>query len=250
MDLAEAAHVTVIEAMGVFAKNTSAGFVEKIGGATGTVTGLGHPAFNHVTVTGGATTDDLRLAALAVDAAGFPWCAMLRDEVDDEILPWAEGLGLRRDDETVPVMATTNPSPASWPDELDLVRGAWTVAMHRALLYDAFGLPEAMVDPLVTDALAADPAVDIVTGLRDGVPVTTALAVRVGDGIGVFDVGTSPGERGRGYGAAATWAVMEPAFDAGARLASLQTSPLGQSVYQRLGYEVVAQHRRWDAASS
>jgi hypothetical protein len=246
MGKAHTAHVAVVEAMGVFAAHTTDGFIERVGGATGTVTGLGHPAFNHVTVTGEASADDLRLVALAVDAAGFPWCAMLRDGEDDD--SWAEALGLQPADETVPLMVATHPRPAPWPDELDQARGAWTAGMHRALLYDAFDLPETMVDPLVTEELAADPAVDIVVGLSDGVPVTTAMAVRVGDAIGIFDVATTRDERGRGYGAAATWAVMEPAFAAGVRLASLQTSPLGRSVYERLGYEIVADHRRWDAA--
>jgi len=247
MDLADQAHVTVIEAMGVFAVHTTSGFVETIRGATGTVTGIGHPGFNHVTVTGEADADDLRLAARAVDTAGHPWCAMLRDGVDDAHATWAAALGLQRDAETVPVMAATDPTPSPWPAGLELVRGAWTAAMHRALLCEAFGLPETMVDPLVTDELAADPRVDIVVGLHDGLPVTTAMAVRVGDAVGIFNVGTSLDARGRGYGAAATWAVMEPAFSAGARLAALQTSPLGRSVYERLGYDVVAEHRRWDA---
>lgn len=249
MGVAEDAHVAVIEAMGVFAAHTGDGFVERIGGATGTVTGLGHPAFNHVTVTGSASSDDLRLAALAVDAAGFPWCAMLRDGADDGSVPWAEALGLQRGGETVPLMVATDPIPVPWPDELDLVRGAWTAPMHRALLCDAFELPETMVDPLVTDTLAANPTVDIVIGLSDGVPVTTAMAVTVGDAVAIFNVATTRDMRGRGFGAAATWAVMEPAFDAGVRLASLQTSPLGRSVYERLGYEIVAQHRRWDAVA-
>lgn len=247
MDVAQASHVAVVEAMGVFARHTTDGFVERVGGATGTVTGLGHPAFNHVAVTGAAEPDDLRLAALAVDAAAFPWCAMLRDGVDDGHLEWVEQLGLKRVAETVPLMLATDPTPAAWPEELERVRGAWTAAMHRALVCDAFELPETMVDPLVTDALTADPAVDIVVGLLDGLPVTTAMGVRVGDAVAVFDVATSREMRGRGYGAAATWAVMEPAFAAGATLAALQTSPLGRSVYERLGFHVVAEHRRWDA---
>ncbi len=247
MDLADRAHNCVVEAMGVFALHTASGFVERVGGATGTVTGLSHPAFNHVTVTGRADTDDLRLVALAVDAAGLPWCAMLRDGADDRHVSWAERLGLKRVRETVPVMAATDPTPVPWPTGLELVRGAWTAPMHRALICDAFELPETMVEPLITDELAADPAIDIVVGLDDGLPVTTAMAVRVGDAIGIFDVGTSPHARGRGYGAAATWAVMEPAFAAGVRLATLQTSPIGRSVYERLGYVVVTEHRRWDA---
>ena len=59
------------------------------------------------------------------------------------------------------------------------------------------------------------------------------------------NVATTTDVRGRGYGSAITWEAMQPAFDSGATLAVLQTSPIGQGVYEGLGYEIVATHVRW-----
>lgn len=247
MDLARRAHVAFVDCMAVFCDHIEAGFAKTIGGATTIVTGLDHYGFNSVTPTGEATQDDMRVGAIAVAETGFPWCVMLRQGIDDDHLHWVESLDLTADEETVPLMAATSPRPAAWPEELDLVSGSWTLPAHRALLGDAFDLPKKMIDRLVTDSLGADPSVLTVVGMLEGLPVTTAMSVRVGDAVGVFSVGTTGDVRGRGYGAAITWACMEPAFDDGATMAVLQTSPLGHHVYERLGYEVVATHERWIA---
>jgi ribosomal protein S18 acetylase RimI-like enzyme len=243
----ERAQVSMIRTMAVFADHAPSGFSETIGGATALVTGLPHPIFNSVYPTDGATRDDMQLASAAVAEAGFPWCVVLREGRDDEHLPWVASMALTADDETVPLMAAVDPNPAAWPEELELVRGAWTIAMHRALVCDAFDLPEDLVNPLVTDDLAEDPAVDTVVGILDGLPVTTAMGVRVDDAVGIFSVATIADVRGRGYGSAVTWAAMQPAVADGATMAVLQTSPLGHSVYEGLGYEVVAIHKRWIA---
>jgi hypothetical protein len=60
---------------------------------------------------------------------------------------------------------------------------------------------------------------------------------------GVNWVGTLPGEFGRGYGAAVTWAVVEEGRRRGARFMNLQASPMGERLYRRLGF-VTATHYR------
>jgi hypothetical protein len=46
--------------------------------------------------------------------------------------------------------------------------------------------------------------------------------------------------RSRGYGRAVTTGAIEAAFEAGTDLAWLQASPLGQPVYQAMGFRQVA----------
>ena len=250
MDLGDRAHKGLVDTMGVFGDHTADGWFRYVGTAGLIVTTLPHHAFNTITPTVDTATDDLRIGAIEVAETGYPWCVMLRDGVDDGHLGFAEELGLQRDDETVPLMAATEPRRVPWPDELELVTGSWTLAMHRALLCDAFDLPKSMVDPLVSEALAEDPRFTMVVGLLDGLPVTTASAIHTGDVVGVYSVATSSDVRGRGYGSAITWACMEPGFDAGATLAVLQTSELGHRVYEGMGYEVVATQARYAAPAS
>ena len=69
------------------------------------------------------------------------------------------------------------------------------------------------------------------------------------DGVGFVGwVGTTEAARGRGAGAAITVAATNAAFDRGARLASLQASPMGESIYARLGYRELFNYRLWARA--
>ena len=76
-------------------------------------------------------------------------------------------------------------------------------------------------------------------GYADGVACCTAsLFLAAGTGH-VFDVSTSSGARGRGYGAAMMHAVLQHARGAGARRAGLEASDEGLGVYRRMGFREV-----------
>ena len=110
------------------------------------------------------------------------------------------------------------------------------------LMAESFGAPRDWFDELYTrDAL--DRAGGSAYVLRiDGRPVSTAVSVRTGDAVGIFNVGTPEGERGNGYGAVVTAAAVERAFAAGAAFAYLQSSELAFSVYRRLGFDHVGNY--------
>ena len=82
--------------------------------------------------------------------------------------------------------------------------------------------------------------------ILDGVPVATS-ALCLGPEIGgIYHVGTLPGGRGRGVGAAVTAAAMLDAKNAGRRLASLQSSEMAVNVYRSLGFEAVCDLELYD----
>jgi len=70
----------------------------------------------------------------------------------------------------------------------------------------------------------------------DGRPSATALGVVADDVLGIYNVATVPAARGRGLGALATRLVMRHGADHGARTAVLESSDVGYSLYQRLGF--------------
>ncbi|MGP7996696.1 MAG: GNAT family N-acetyltransferase [Streptosporangiaceae bacterium] len=79
---------------------------------------------------------------------------------------------------------------------------------------------------------------------RAGQPVSLAGVTRqVAGQVRVGPVYTPPGQRGRGYGGAVTWTVSRAARDAGAAQVLLFTdlaNPTSNALYQRLGYQPVA----------
>ncbi|MFB0874507.1 MULTISPECIES: GNAT family N-acetyltransferase [unclassified Sphingobium] len=101
------------------------------------------------------------------------------------------------------------------------------------------------------------PALSVVEkGRRDPPGALTRFAARQGDKIvavselflsdnvaGIYLVATDAGHRRRGLGAAVTAAAIEHGRSKGARIATLQASPLGLPLYRRLGFVVVAEYR-------
>jgi ribosomal protein S18 acetylase RimI-like enzyme len=74
----------------------------------------------------------------------------------------------------------------------------------------------------------------------DGRPVATSLGALLDGIVTIYNVATVPSARRRGAGAAVTIAAMAKARADGARWAILETSEMGRSVYERLGFRHVA----------
>jgi predicted GNAT family acetyltransferase len=82
-------------------------------------------------------------------------------------------------------------------------------------------------------------------GEVDGEIVTTALGVTLNGHVGVFNVGTPPAHRRRGYAAAITARAVADGLAAGAGWAWLQSSTAGYRVYEALGFETVERWQCW-----
>ena len=80
-------------------------------------------------------------------------------------------------------------------------------------------------------------------GYEDGKPVTTASAYVDDRFVGIYAVATLPEARGRGFGAAVTWAatLCRPEMPA-----TLQASSMGRPIYERMGYRTVAEFGVWE----
>lgn len=86
-------------------------------------------------------------------------------------------------------------------------------------------------------------------GRLNGLPVATS-ALFLGAGVaGLYGVASLPEIRGRGIGAALSLAALRDARALGYRLAVLESSPLGYSVYQRLGFHEICRLRSYILAA-
>ncbi len=73
--------------------------------------------------------------------------------------------------------------------------------------------------------------------LKKGKPVGAAVTYRVGNVIGLFDVGVLPSERNRGIGTIVTSFALHTAHKDGASRSILNATPLGEFVYRKLGFQ-------------
>lgn len=111
--------------------------------------------------------------------------------------------------------------------------------------FESIGLP-----PEETDALFGEPR-RLLSGrcttyvaYIDGRPVSTAMLIFTEGVAGVYWVGTVNDSRRRGLGEACTRVATNIGFERGAKIATLQASRMGESIYARLGYRTV-DRLRW-----
>ena len=76
-----------------------------------------------------------------------------------------------------------------------------------------------------------------VVAYRKGLPVATALTYNTGLSAGIYWVGTVAAAERQGLAGACTRLAVNAGFERGARLVTLQASPFGLPVYQRLGFK-------------
>jgi hypothetical protein len=248
MESAEIAHQNFIDSIMRFGHHTAAGFSDQMGGWSVLATGLPAAMLNIVTAHDDAPNGaDLAIAIQKMKEADLPHSIVLRQGFDDHLAPAVLERGATLL-ENVPVMIGSDMELTPWPGDLTLVDGPSSVGRHASIVAAAFELPEDVVAELTTERFAADPDIDVVVGLSDGTPVTTAVGVTTGGVTGVYNVATIDGYRGRGYGAAATSAVVKAGFGRGATATSLQSSDLGLSVYEALGYRTVLTHTHYATA--
>jgi len=105
-------------------------------------------------------------------------------------------------------------------------------------------------EPILAAELPAPNGVDGLDGwalIHDGVAVAGAWTYRCGADVGVYAVGTAPEWRRRGLARALMLHVLADARQGGARTASLQSTPMGQRLYEQLGFRTVGRYEEWVA---
>lgn len=166
------------------------------------------------------------------------WLLWVREGAAPNLLESGRAAGLH-DVGGPPAMGVT-PIPPSPPAPSGLtIEIATTIeqlADHAAMLREGFQIPAEVVDRLIRPALLDDPQLAVFVGRVAGEPVSGSLLAISGDTAGVYNVATPAEFRGRGYGAALTWAVVEEGARRGCTNAVLQASQLGYPVYRRMGF--------------
>jgi GNAT superfamily N-acetyltransferase len=147
-----------------------------------------------------------------------------------------------------PEMVCSRPPPERSPPpgvELRAVvdrssaRRYWSVCERS---YRSLGFPPGVFDAFSDDLLLRD-EVGAWIAWVEGQPAATAMVALSGRVGMVCWVATLDERRGRGLAGLCTARATRAAFERGAELASLQASPMGESLYRALGYEELFRYR-------
>jgi len=196
----------------------------------------------------------LRVIDEVYAAAGFVGSLLTSARTDGDLETAATASG-RRVVAALPVMtvdqATFVPAAAMSARLIDATADLDAV---RTILIDGFfeGDPDgrSLIEATFADPqTVAGPDIGVFLADVDGRPGSVAGAWMLGPDAAIGWVATIPEARRRGLGAAVTGRAVEHAFDQGAELVVLESSPSGRPVYERLGFTVVGLDRIWEPAS-
>ncbi|MEW6733619.1 MAG: GNAT family N-acetyltransferase [Acidobacteriota bacterium] len=88
-------------------------------------------------------------------------------------------------------------------------------------------------------ALAADCPMRFYVGYIDDQPVATSELCLAAEVAGLYNIATLPAYRCKGYGRALTLQPLFDALEVGTKIATLQASQAGYSLYTRIGFESI-----------
>lgn len=193
----------------------------------------------------GRAVSELEASLETIRARGVAPGVLTRDARFPSVEAEARRLGLTTV-ERMPGMVVTpaglRPPVSPRPRLIRVGEDEDLLAVAKDVTIRGFEAPQELFDGLFASRLPAD-GLDLWLAYADGEPVSTAVGVTLGDAVGIFDVGTPPEHRRKGYGAWATTQAVRSGFDAGAAFAYLQSTELGFGVYRALGFEQVCEYR-------
>jgi ribosomal protein S18 acetylase RimI-like enzyme len=202
------------------------------------------PSFNGVWPDEDSAAGALQAALAEVEAHGMAAGVLARGEEMPAVGETARALGYTAAERIPGMVANAGDLDPPAASELEVVRVETADGFARALVLAAegFGMPADLLAPLYVPEVTGQVGFEVYLGLVEGRDVTTAAGYAVEGDVGIFNVATPSEYRGRGYGAAVTSHAVREGFAAGADLAYLQSSAIGESVYRRLGFREVVSY--------
>lgn len=116
---------------------------------------------------------------------------------------------------------------------------------YRRVLSDGFDVPPGLAQIFAAGPAVAAGRIRPVVGYVGDDPVGCSAMLLTGSVAGIYNVAVVPEQRGRGFGAALTWAAVAAGREAGAGVAVLQSTPLGEPVYSRMGFRTVTRYHQF-----
>jgi GNAT superfamily N-acetyltransferase len=179
------------------------------------------------------------------DECELPFVVRVRAGLHEASERAAEACGLPYRD-TVPgmVLADVSRVPDS-PAVLDIraVRDRPALEEHLSILAESFHMPIELARQLLGERILGLLDAEFYIGYVDGAAVASSALVATDRVAGVWNVGCLPSHRNRGFGEAMTWHAVRRGAALGCVIANLQASEMGQPIYTRMGFEVVAGYR-------
>lgn len=162
-----------------------------------------------------------------------------------------EAIGYERGDDERGLLRAVRTEPggvAQHAIDFVAVRDAAALATFQQISARSFDVPAGWLGDLEADRLNGIPGLTLYLGLSDNEPVCTGALFVTGSLAGVHIIGTVAEHRRRGLGEAMTRHVIDVGATAGCLTCALTSSVMSHGMYQRLGFQHVADYAVWERA--
>lgn len=247
---AAAANRNFVGSYRALCRHVDGAYWQEFGGAFAFATGLPMGLFNGCVITAPARPQDLAEAIAWVQSQEVPF----RVWVDEARAPGLGDVptrhGLERAQEPYPAMVLRAPfdDPPPWPQGVRVVPVGEAELPRYHQVWLAGGGDLAVIERLFPRSLPGDAGIELFLAEYEGEPAGASLALRTGGVSGVYAVSTVDRFRRRGIGGAATWAAVQAGRAWDCHTVVLQSTPMGFSLYRRMGFEVVGGYAEFRAA--
>lgn len=203
--------------------------------------------FNVAFITRPLTNPDTAVRRIVeyFDDRRLPFIIRVREGVDAAAEKAAEASGIPYSDTVPGMVLDAFPPKSAPPDGLEIrtVSNATELQDHIAVIAEAFAMPVDFARQFLSPNVLSIPDAALYVGYVDGLPVATSALFASHHVAGVYNVACLPSHRKRGFGEALTWHAVHAGAAIGCTIASLQASEMGEPIYQRMGFRLVAPYR-------
>ncbi len=242
-------------ALAVWARAAEGGGIEQVVGGLMARAAAPLRSFNQVLLTDGRAASGLAEVAASAErfiGKGRRFRVRILEGVAPEDDAAFAAVGLERHG-GLPSMALELPAGASKVSdgvEIREVTDEAMLAAHAGIVALAFGWEPADLAWVLRPGLIGAEGWHAFTAYVDGVAAASAQVVIDGACGGLYYIATSDEQRRRGLGEAVTRHAASVAASAGCTIATLQASPMGQPVYERIGFRRAGFYRTYIPAGT
>ncbi len=245
---ADAHHKAYTRGFELIADSVTAGYMHHTGGVISIVSHSPVALFNQIIVNDDSADErDMETAVAVMAGTGLRFAVSLRSERDRRFAAVLEESGMILTD-SAPAMVMQPIPDHPMPPDLEIRSGAGVRDDHIRAAAEGFGFPAEMLESVLVPEMAEQGGVTFYAGYVDDQPVAASLGFIDHRSISVFNVATIEKHRGKGYGAAMTMRAVIDGRDRDCEVAFLQSTEMGYSVYERLGFETIFDYDLWQVA--
>jgi GNAT superfamily N-acetyltransferase len=244
-------HANTLEDYRVFARSTDGGAIEEFPGLLLVCTG-GENSLENLAIVTERPTDPTYVLGRALTffrTHRRPWSLLAFPEAVDAMRPVLSDASFRDEGEFPGMVLAPIPDRAPAPPDGFRVHRADTLEELDRLEHvasRAYDSPFGGADV----RWLSHPGVSLYLGYYHEEPVANGALIVAHGVAGVAYIGTVPRYRRRGFAEAVVWRIVQDGRAAGCEAAYLWATPLGRTVYARMGFDEVVDYRIWSAPGS